>query len=73
MALRNSHLMPRNHEGQSVASMWGEMVAAAERGEVVTVANKFGADVAVMMSKEEYERLVQEAEHEWCHYSAEDI
>lgn len=51
--------MPRNHEGQSVASMWGEMVAAAERGEVVTVANKFGEDVAVMMSTATYEDMQQ--------------
>jgi hypothetical protein len=48
-------------EGKSVATMWGEMVSAAERGEVVAIQNKFGDDVAVMMGMKEYQRLIEAA------------
>lgn len=46
---------------QSVASMWAEMVQAAVAGEVVGVVDKHGRDVAVMISLEMYEELVQRA------------
>lgn len=49
--------MPRNHEGRSVASMWGDMLAEAERGEVVVCADRFGNDVAVMVSLEKFREL----------------
>lgn len=43
--------------GKSVASMWAEMVRDAERGEVISIANKHGKDVAVMMSLDHYKAL----------------
>lgn len=60
---------------QSVASMWGEMVKAATAGEVVEIASPRDPEtvVAVMISKTEYDRLEREAEHEWCHLSAEEL
>lgn len=45
--------MPRDiraGEGRSIASLWGDMIAEAERGEVVGVANRHGETVAVMVS-----------------------
>jgi len=45
--------------GKSVATMWGEMVAAAEQGEVCEIANKHGEVVAVMVGKGEWESLQQ--------------
>lgn len=47
----------RAGEGRSVATLWGEMIADAERGEVVVVANRFGVDVAVMVSLEKFKEL----------------
>lgn len=44
-------------EGRSVASLWGDMVAECERGEIVTVANKWGDDVAVMLSLDKFLEL----------------
>jgi hypothetical protein len=49
--------MTRNNEGQSVASMWGNMVTLAAAGEIVAVDNKFGETVAVMLSVEKFEEL----------------
>ena len=46
-------------EGKSVATMWGEMVAAAEAGEVCEIANKHGEVVAVMVGIGEWEALQQ--------------
>lgn len=45
---------------QSVATMWAEMVKAAENGEVVAVANKHGKDVAVMLGIEQYTDMMWE-------------
>lgn len=45
--------------GKSVATMWGEMVAAAEQGEVCEIANKHGQVVAVMVGIGEWEGLQQ--------------
>lgn len=44
--------------GQSVASFWGECLAAAARGEEIELANKHGVVVAMMVSVERYEELV---------------
>lgn len=49
--------MGRNDEGRSVASMWGDMIADAQRGEVVVVADRFGNDVAVMVSLEMFQTM----------------
>lgn len=46
-----------NNEGRSVASLWGDMIADCERGEVVGVANKFGETVAVMVSVGKFHEL----------------
>lgn len=51
-----------SQEGKSVATLWGEMIAIAEKGEVVAISNKFGDDVAVMMSLEKYNHLLAEIE-----------
>ena len=45
--------------GKSVATLWGEMVAAAERGEVCEIANRHGEIVAVMVGIGEWEGLQQ--------------
>lgn len=49
--------MPRNQEGVSIATMWGDMVTAAQAGEVVAVDDRFGNTVAVMLSVEKFEEL----------------
>lgn len=49
--------MARAGEGRSVASMWGDMLAEAERGEVVVCADRFGNDVAVMVSLDKFREL----------------
>lgn len=49
--------MSHNNEGRSVASMWGDMLAEASRGEVVVCADRFGNDVAVMVSLEKFHEL----------------
>lgn len=54
----------QSQEGRSVATMWAEMVKAAEGGEVVGIANKHGDDVAVMLSTDHYETIVMKAA-EW--------
>lgn len=40
-----------------MASMWGDMLAEAARGEVVAVADRHGNDVAVMVSLEKFYEL----------------
>lgn len=37
--------------------MWGDMVTAAQQGEVVAVDDKWGNTVAVMVSVEKFEEL----------------
>ena len=54
--------MPRNGEGESVATMWARLVAEAERGEIVAIDNKWGEPVAVMMSAEHYRKMVWQIE-----------
>lgn len=49
--------MPLNNDGRSVATMWGEMVMAAQLGEVVGVEDRHGNMVAVMVSVEKFEEL----------------
>lgn len=52
--------MPRDiraGEGRSVASMWGDMVAECQRGEVVGVGDRWGNTVAVMVSVEKFYEL----------------
>ena len=49
--------MTKSQEGVSVATMWGDMVTAAQAGEIVAVDNKFGETVAVMLSVETFKEL----------------
>lgn len=49
----------------SVATQWARMVADAERGEVVAIANKHGKDVAVMISMERWHQLTMGHSHLW--------
>lgn len=51
-----------NSNKQSIATVWAEMVAATQLGEVVGITDKHGNDVAVMMSKEMYEEMVRRVE-----------
>lgn len=44
-------------QGQSVATYWGMVLAAAARGEDVELADKHGKVVAVMISLERYQEL----------------
>ena len=48
-----------SQEGKSVATLWAEMVQAAEGGEVVAIANRHGDDVAVMVGIREWEEIQQ--------------
>lgn len=41
-------------QGESVATMWGQMVAAAGAGEVVEIADRKGKVVAVMVGVHEW-------------------
>lgn len=45
-------------QGQSVASFWGEALAAASRGEDIELADKHGKVVAVMVGRERYNQLL---------------
>lgn len=49
--------MTKSQEGVSVATMWGDMVTAAQAGEIVAVDNKFGETVAVMLSVQRFQEL----------------
>ncbi len=49
----------RRGEGESIATMWGRLLTEVEGGEVVSIANKFGVDVAVMVSQGHWEDLQQ--------------
>jgi hypothetical protein len=53
----NEPRVSKSGEGRSIASLWGDMVAEAQRGEVVAVTDKWGNDVAVMVSLEKFEEL----------------
>lgn len=49
--------MSRDNGKKSVAVIWGEMVADAVNGEVVAIADKFGKDVAIMISLEGWRQM----------------
>lgn len=51
----------RRGEGESVATMWGNMVTAVAAGEVIEVANRFGEVVGVMVPLALYQQLVDGA------------
>lgn len=52
----------RRGEGESIATMWARMISEVEAGEVVAITNKFGKEVAVMISKEKFDALVADIE-----------
>lgn len=50
----------RRGEGESVATMWGRMLAEVQDGPPIVLEDKFGNEIAVMMSKDHYDALVSQ-------------